>query len=54
VARPDHVSIMRRYRGRGQLRSITWTGIQPDLAATWAQARSYLSGDELGQLTTGQ
>jgi hypothetical protein len=47
VAWPDHVTIMRRYRGRGQLRSITWTGTQPD-PAVWAQARSYLSGDEPG------
>lgn len=44
VAWPDHVTVMRRHRGRGRLRSVTWTAIQPD-CGIWAQARSYLSGD---------
>ncbi|GGP02099.1 hypothetical protein LDL08_00110 [Nonomuraea glycinis] len=44
VAWPDHVTIMRRYRGRGRLRSVTWTAAQSD-RGIWAQARSYLSGD---------
>jgi hypothetical protein len=44
VARPDHVAIMRHYRGRGQLRSTTWTAIRPD-PTIWAQACSYLYGD---------
>ncbi|WP_329088159.1 MULTISPECIES: hypothetical protein [unclassified Streptosporangium] len=44
VAWPDHVTIMRRYRGRGRIRSVTWTAIQPD-RGIWAQAHSYLSGD---------
>jgi hypothetical protein len=48
VAWPDHVTIMRRYRGRGELRSTTWTATQPG-PAIWAQARSYLSDDGLGR-----
>lgn len=46
VAWPDHVTIMRRYRGRGQLRSSTWTTTRPDLTTIWAQARSFLSDTE--------
>lgn len=45
VAWPDHVTIMRRYRGRGRLRSVTWAATQPD-RGIWAQAHSYLSGDD--------
>ncbi|MBB5782683.1 hypothetical protein [Nonomuraea jabiensis] len=44
VAWPDHVAIVRRYRGRGELRSTTWTTTQPD-PNIWAEARSYLAGD---------
>ncbi|MEV0379553.1 hypothetical protein [Nonomuraea sp. NPDC050643] len=44
VAWPDHVTIMRRYRGRGRLRSTTWTTGHSD-RDVWAQARSYLSDD---------
>jgi hypothetical protein len=43
VAWPDHVAIMRRYRGRGQLSSTAWTANRPDPAAAWANVRSYLS-----------
>ncbi|MEU6786515.1 hypothetical protein ABZ912_45595 [Nonomuraea angiospora] len=43
VAWPDHVAIVRRYRGRGELRSTTWETTQPD-RGVWAQALSYLSG----------
>jgi hypothetical protein len=42
VAWPDHVTIMRRFRGRGRLRSTTWTATQPD-PDIWSHARSYLS-----------
>jgi hypothetical protein len=52
VAWPDHVTIMRRYRGRGELRSTTWTAAQPG-PAIWAQARSYLSGGGLGRGNQG-
>jgi hypothetical protein len=49
VARPDHVEIMRRYRGRGSIRSTTWTDIRPEPGALWARAWLYLSGIELRQ-----
>ncbi|GAA2271438.1 hypothetical protein GCM10010149_11410 [Nonomuraea roseoviolacea subsp. roseoviolacea] len=42
VAWPDHVAIVRRYRGRGRLRSTTWTTAQPD-PGLWDRARAYLS-----------
>ncbi|GAA3606119.1 hypothetical protein GCM10022419_108720 [Nonomuraea rosea] len=44
VAWPDHVTIVRRYRGRGRLRSVTWTAAHSD-RDIWTRARSYLSGD---------
>jgi hypothetical protein len=47
VAWPDHVTIMRRYRGRGELRSTTWMAARSDPAAIWAEARPRLSGKEL-------
>lgn len=47
VAWPDHVTIMRRYRDRGEMRSATWSAPQADPAAVWAQARKRLSGGEL-------
>ncbi|MFD1825441.1 MULTISPECIES: hypothetical protein [Mumia] len=53
VAWPDHVTIMRRYRGRGKVRSATWAGTQPD-PAIWVQARSYLAGGEPGTASHGQ
>jgi hypothetical protein len=48
VAFPDHVTIMRRYRRRGQLSSATWTAARSDPAAVWAKARSYLSREQRG------
>jgi len=53
VAWPDHVTIMRRYRGRGEIRSVTWATTQPD-PDIWAQARSYLGGAEPGTTSHGQ
>lgn len=46
VAWPAHVAIMRRYRGRGRLSSVTWTATHsaPEI---WDQARAYLSGAEI-------
>ena len=44
VAWPVHVDIMRRYRGRGQLRSTTWSAERFDATAAWREARRYLSG----------
>ena len=49
VARPDHVRIMRRYRGRSTVRSTTWTDPRPDRDAIWSRARLYLSGIEIRQ-----
>ncbi|MEV0201176.1 hypothetical protein [Nonomuraea sp. NPDC050691] len=45
VGLPDHVAIVRRYRGRGRLRSTAWTTTQAD-RGVWAQARAYLAGEE--------
>lgn len=42
VGRPEHVAIVRRYRGRGRLRSTTWLTTQAD-RGIWAKARAYLS-----------
>ena len=47
VARPDHVRIMRHYRGRGTVRATTWADPQPDREAIWSRARLYLTGIEL-------
>ena len=49
VARPDHVQIMRRYRGRGTIRSTTWTDTPPGRRAIWTRAWMHLSGVELRQ-----
>ncbi|MGW0806783.1 hypothetical protein [Nonomuraea sp. NPDC002799] len=42
VAWPEHVAIVRRYRGRGQLTSTTWQAARCEPAAIWAEARPYL------------
>ncbi|GGV04236.1 hypothetical protein GCM10010182_23150 [Actinomadura cremea] len=44
VALPEHVAIMRRYRGRGEIRSVTWEADVFDPAATWARAARVLAG----------
>lgn len=51
VAWPAHVAIVRRYRGRGRLTSLTWQAARCDLAAIWAEARPHLSGE--GDLAAG-
>ncbi|MEV5827063.1 hypothetical protein AB0L25_15920 [Spirillospora sp. NPDC052242] len=38
VRLPEHVAIMRRYRGRGEIRTVTWEADAFDPAATWARA----------------
>lgn len=38
VALPEHIAIMRRYRGRGSLRSATWTADSFALGDTFAEA----------------
>jgi hypothetical protein len=38
VGRPDHVRIVRAYRGRGVLRSAGWETERFDAAETWAYA----------------
>ncbi|MEJ3746149.1 hypothetical protein WEI85_23030 [Actinomycetes bacterium KLBMP 9797] len=43
VAWPEHVAIMRRYRGRGELRSTTWTLARRDHAEIWVRAEAYLA-----------
>ncbi|MBT2440824.1 hypothetical protein J7E93_12030 [Streptomyces sp. ISL-36] len=42
VAWPPHVEIVRAYRGRGSLTSLTWQTETFDPATTWARARSAL------------
>jgi hypothetical protein len=42
VARPDHVRIMRAYRGRGALRSATWRTVGFDRGAAQEAARSLI------------
>jgi len=49
VARPDHVQIMRHYRGRGSIRATVWTDAEPDRGAIWARSWLYLSGIDLRQ-----
>jgi hypothetical protein len=44
VAWPNHVTIMRRYRGRGRLTSTTWTAARCEPTTIWAEARPHLSG----------
>ncbi|WP_344862724.1 hypothetical protein [Planomonospora alba] len=43
VAWPEHVAVVRRYRGRGRLTSTAWTAEGCDLRAVWARARPHLS-----------
>jgi hypothetical protein len=43
VAWPPHVTIVRRYRGRGTLTSTTWLTETFDPAETWSRARAGLS-----------
>lgn len=38
VAWPEHVKIMQRYRGRGQVTAATWTVAEPDRETIWADA----------------
>ncbi|MDF2704616.1 hypothetical protein AB0C18_37435 [Nonomuraea muscovyensis] len=47
VAWPEHVAVVRRYRGRGRLTSTTWTAAACEPAAIWAEARPHLSGTRL-------
>ncbi|MDP9869556.1 MULTISPECIES: hypothetical protein [Streptosporangium] len=47
VAWPEHLTIVRRYRRRGRLTSVTWQVARCEPAAIWAGARLYLSGREL-------
>ncbi|NUW41883.1 hypothetical protein [Nonomuraea rhodomycinica] len=42
VAWPDHVAVVRRYRGRGRLRSTTWTALRRD-PGFWDRVRAHLS-----------
>ncbi|MEU3526804.1 hypothetical protein AB0E62_23535 [Streptomyces sp. NPDC038707] len=42
VARPDHVRIMRAYRDRGGIRSVTWRTDRFERAATRERARSLI------------
>lgn len=46
VAWPEHLAIVRRYRGRGRLTSHTWTAAACEPAAIWAEARPHLSRAE--------
>ncbi|QFG25704.1 hypothetical protein [Actinomadura sp. WMMB 499] len=46
VALPEHVAIMRRYRGRGGLRSVTWEADAFDARAAWARAARVLAGED--------
>ncbi|MBN6051565.1 hypothetical protein JYK22_06415, partial [Nonomuraea sp. RK-328] len=45
VGRPDHVATVRRYRGRGRIRSTTWTTTTAD-RDIWPRVRAYLSAEE--------
>ncbi|OLT36963.1 hypothetical protein BJF79_06155 [Actinomadura sp. CNU-125] len=52
VRLPEHVAIMRRYRDRGEIRSVTWETDAADVfdrAATWARAELVLTGSNQGQ-----
>ncbi|WP_199747592.1 hypothetical protein [Actinomadura sp. WAC 06369] len=42
VRLPEHVAIMRRYRGRGEIRAVTWEADAFDRAATWERAARFL------------
>ncbi|MBE1535024.1 hypothetical protein [Actinomadura algeriensis] len=43
VRLPAHVAIMRRYRGRGEIRTASWETDAFDPAATWARAGRFLA-----------
>ncbi|WP_081438463.1 hypothetical protein [Pseudofrankia asymbiotica] len=40
---PPHTTIMRRYRGRGQVRAMTWEAHRFDEAEVWRQAYRWLT-----------
>ncbi|MCX5561481.1 hypothetical protein [Streptomyces sp. NBC_00038] len=44
VGRPDHIRIVRAYRGHGVLRSADWETARFDAAETWAHAHHLISG----------
>ena len=39
---PVHRQIMRTYRGRGRIRSTTWTATDPDPREVWRRASEFL------------
>jgi hypothetical protein len=45
VGRPDHLRIVRTYRGHGVVRSEQWATDGFDAAETWAHARRLISKD---------
>lgn len=46
VARPDHLRIVRAFRGKGELRSATWQSVlrDPDPDAVWEPVHRILAG----------
>ena len=53
VALPEHVAIMRRYRDRGRMASVTWEVEDGELRSVWARARAYLAGAEQSEGSEG-
>ncbi|MFE6488609.1 hypothetical protein ACFVGN_37545 [Streptomyces sp. NPDC057757] len=46
VGRPDHLRIVRAYRGHGVLRSAGWEAGRFDAAETWAHAHHLITGGD--------
>ncbi|MCA2225157.1 hypothetical protein [Nonomuraea aurantiaca] len=49
VGWPEHVTIVRRYRGRGRLTSTTWNAAGFEPAAIWSEARPHLRNEAPAQ-----
>lgn len=47
VSWPPHVATMRRFRGRGELRSTTWEAEAFDATDVWRAARRWLAEDSV-------
>ena len=43
VRLPEHVGIMRKYRGRGEIRAVTWQAEHLDVPGIWRDAYRLLS-----------